>query len=68
MLAADCVARAIARAVYHARALPFPGAVLDKKAPQADETPSVVEAAAEDVVVTEAVETDVPATEENKEG
>jgi large subunit ribosomal protein L3 len=48
--------------------VPFPGAVLDKKAPQADETPSVVEAAAEDVVVTEAVETDAPATEENKEG
>ncbi|MFO6429242.1 50S ribosomal protein L3 [Erythrobacter sp. W302b] len=48
--------------------VPFPGAVLDKKAPQADEAPSVVEAAAEDVVVTEAVETDAPATEENKEG
>ncbi|MCZ8181562.1 MAG: P1 family peptidase [Beijerinckiaceae bacterium] len=29
MLAADCVARAIARAVYHARALPFPGALPD---------------------------------------
>lgn len=29
MLAADCVARAIARAVYHAQALPFPGALPD---------------------------------------
>lgn len=29
MLAADCVARAIARAVYSARALPFPGALPD---------------------------------------
>ncbi len=29
MLAGDCVARAIARAVYHARALPFPGALPD---------------------------------------
>ncbi|WP_301751270.1 50S ribosomal protein L3 [uncultured Erythrobacter sp.] len=48
--------------------VPFPGAVLSKHAPLADETPSVVEAAAEDVVVTEAVETDAPATEENKEG
>lgn len=29
MLAADCVARAIARGVYHARALPFPEALPD---------------------------------------
>jgi len=48
--------------------LPFPGAVLQKHAPVADETPSVVEAAAEEAIVTEAVETDAPATEENKEG
>jgi large subunit ribosomal protein L3 len=48
--------------------VPFPGAVLAKHAPQADETPSVVEAAAEEAIVTEAVETDAPATEENKEG
>jgi len=48
--------------------LPFPGAVLDKKAPHADETPSVVEVAAEDVAVIEAVETDAPAADENKEG
>lgn len=39
--------------------LPFPGAILDKnKAPVADETP----------VAVEAVATDAPATEENKEG
>ena len=43
-------------------------ALLTKHAPQADETPSVVEAAAEEAIVTEAVETDAPATEENKEG
>jgi large subunit ribosomal protein L3 len=48
--------------------LPYPGAILEKKAPVADETPSVVEAAAEEAMVTEAVETDAPATEENKEG
>ena len=38
--------------------LPFPGAILEKKAPVADETP----------VAVEAVETDASATEENKEG
>jgi len=38
--------------------VPFPGAVIEKKAPVADETP----------VTVEAVETDAPATEENKEG
>ena len=48
--------------------VPFPGAVLSKHAPVAEETPSVAETAAEDVVVTEAVETDAPATDENKEG
>jgi large subunit ribosomal protein L3 len=48
--------------------VPFPGAVLDKKALNADETPSVVEAAAEEAIVTEGVETDASATEENKEG
>jgi len=37
--------------------LPFPGAILEKKAPVADETP----------VAVEAVEIDTPATEENKE-
>jgi large subunit ribosomal protein L3 len=42
--------------------------VLQKHAPVADETPSVVEAAAEEAIVTEAVETDAPATDENKEG
>lgn len=48
--------------------VPFPGAVLSKHAPFADETPSVVEAAAEEAIVTEGVETDAAATEENKEG
>lgn len=48
--------------------VPFPGAVLDKKGLQAEETPSVVEAAADEAIVTEAVETDAAATEENKEG
>jgi large subunit ribosomal protein L3 len=48
--------------------LPFPGAVLAKHAPQADETPAVAEVAADEVVATEAVETDAPATDENKEG
>jgi large subunit ribosomal protein L3 len=48
--------------------LPYPGAVLEKKAPAADETPSVIEAAAEEAIVTEVVEIDAPATEENKEG
>jgi large subunit ribosomal protein L3 len=47
---------------------PFPGAVLSKHAPQADEFPAVVETAAEDVAVIEAVETDAPAADENKEG
>jgi large subunit ribosomal protein L3 len=47
---------------------PFPGAVLSKHAPQADEVPAVVETAAEDVAVIEAVETDAPAADENKEG
>jgi large subunit ribosomal protein L3 len=48
--------------------VPFPGAVLSKHAPQADETPSVVEAAADEAIVTEGVEGDAAATEENKEG
>ncbi|NCP15211.1 MAG: 50S ribosomal protein L3 [Sphingomonadales bacterium] len=49
--------------------VPFPGAVLAKKALKADnETPSVAETAAEDAVVTEGVENDAAATEENKEG
>ena len=48
--------------------VPFPGAVLSKHAPVAEETPSVAETAADDVVAVEAVETDVPATDENKEG
>ena len=48
--------------------VPFPGAILSKHAPVAEETPSVVDAAAEEAIVTEAVETDAPATEENKEG
>jgi large subunit ribosomal protein L3 len=48
--------------------VPFPGAVLSKHAPVADETPSVVEAAAEEAIVTEGVEADAAATEENKEG
>lgn len=48
--------------------VPFPGAVLSKHAPVADETPSVVEAAAEEAIVTEGVDTDAAATEENKEG
>ena len=48
--------------------LPFPGAVIEKKVPQSDETPSVAEVAAEEVVAVEAVETDAPATDENKEG
>jgi large subunit ribosomal protein L3 len=38
--------------------VPFPGAVIEKKAFVADETP----------VAVEAVEADAPATEENKEG
>jgi large subunit ribosomal protein L3 len=45
--------------------LPFPGAVLSKHVPVAEETPSVAETAAEDVVAVEAVETDAPATDEN---
>jgi large subunit ribosomal protein L3 len=48
--------------------VPFPGAILSKHAPVAEETPSVVEAAAEEAIVNEAVETDAPADEENKEG
>jgi large subunit ribosomal protein L3 len=48
--------------------LPFPGAVLSKHAPVADETPSVVEAAADEAVVTEGAETGSEATDENKEG
>ena len=47
---------------------PFPGAVLAKHVPVAEETPSVADTAAEDVVAVEAVETDAPATDENKEG
>jgi large subunit ribosomal protein L3 len=48
--------------------VPFPGAILSKHAPVAEETPSVVEAVAEEAIVNEAVETDAPADEENKEG
>ncbi|MFN9716653.1 MAG: 50S ribosomal protein L3 [Sphingomonadales bacterium] len=48
--------------------VPFPGAILSKHAPVVEETPSVVEAAAEEAIVNEAVETDAPAAEENKEG
>jgi large subunit ribosomal protein L3 len=48
--------------------LPFPGAVLQKHAPVADETPSVVEAAADEAIVTEGAEAGAEATEENKEG
>jgi len=48
--------------------VPFPGAILSKHAPVAEETPSVAETAAEDVVAVVAVETDAPATDENKEG
>lgn len=48
--------------------VPFPGAVVEAKAPQADETPAVVDVAAEDVAVTEAPAADAPASEENKEG
>lgn len=44
---------------------PFPGAVIDKKALQTQETPSVAETVADDVVATEAVEADAPATDEN---
>jgi large subunit ribosomal protein L3 len=47
---------------------PFPGAVLQRHAPVADETPSVVEAAAEETIVTEGAEAGAAATEENKEG
>ena len=48
--------------------LPFPGAVLTKRAPAADETPSAVEAAADEAIVTEGAEGGAEATEENKEG
>ncbi|WP_086617444.1 50S ribosomal protein L3 [Erythrobacter tepidarius] len=48
--------------------VPFPGAVLEKGAPVADETLSVVEAAAEQAIVTEGAEPGTEATEENKEG
>ena len=48
--------------------VPFPGAVLTKHAPVAEETPSVVEAAADEAIVTEGAEGGAAATEENKEG
>jgi len=48
--------------------VPFPGAVLSKHAPVAEETPSVADVANDAVVAVEAVEPDASATDENKEG